>query len=303
MTEAGSARGTPEMTKLIASYSLDMRASDFWEKTDELFDPDTLNSSLLEAVRRGPLSAVPDIELAVALARFAHNEYEAFGTSGSTLSNEDSALVLATLRSVLLRLGISSFDPPFRHFDSFNKYWKQNGGYGSWQARRDMLESEFEPLHLLLEEREAGSITSTLAEPISPHRLTGWPRVDEELMELRRHFESATTQQDYSNVGNDAVSVLEALSAAVYEHEKHRRNSEEPEPPVASTKDRLDRYVEVHLPGKENAEMRKLTRATIEMAQSVKHRRATVTRTAAGVAADAVILLCNLLRRIASAVQ
>lgn len=276
-----------------------MRANDFWVPNDDPLDRDTLNESLMDAIRRGPVPVGSDIEVAVALARFAHNEFESFGTDGMTsLNNEDSALVLAALRSVLLRLGITSFNVPFRHFDSFNKYWKQNGGQGSWQARRNMLDQEFEPLHALLDEREAGSITSTLADPISPRRLTGWPRVDEEISELRRHFESASTQQDYSNVGNDAVSVLEALSAAAYDHEKHRRPEDESEPPVASTKDRFDRYIEASLPGKENAEMRKLARATIEMAQAVKHRRSTVTRMSAGVAADSVIVLSNLMRRI-----
>ena len=42
--------------------------------------------------------------------------------------------------------------------------------------------------------------------------------------------------------------------------------------------------------------MRRLARAVIEMAEAVKHGRAT--RTKAGVAADAGILLANLLRRI-----
>ena len=149
----------------------------------------------------------------------------------------------------------------------------------------------------MLDEREAGSITSTLVAAISPHRVTGWPRVDEEISELRRHFESASTQQDYSNIGNDCVAILEALSETVYVHDKHRRG-EEPEPSVASTKARLDRFIEVELVGSNNAELRKLARAAIEFAQAVKHRRATVSRTEAGLAADAVILIANILRRV-----
>jgi len=55
--------------------------------------------------------------------------------------------------------------------------------------------------------------------------------------------------------------------------------------------------VEARLPGADNAEMRRLARTVIEMAEAVKHGRAP-TRTKTGVAADAVILLANLLRRI-----
>jgi hypothetical protein len=198
---------------------------------------------------------------------------------------------------VLRRLGVGTFDPPYRDFNTFTKYWKTQGASGSWQARRDLLDADFEPLHKVLDEREAGSIESNLATAISPHKVTGWPRVDEELSELRRHFETASTRQDYSNVGNDVVAVLEALSATVYDHALHG-NTDEPEPPVANTKTRLDRYIEAALPGRTNAELRKLARASVELAQAVKHRRETVTRMEAGLAADAIILLSNMLRRI-----
>ncbi|WP_254707622.1 MULTISPECIES: hypothetical protein [Rhodococcus] len=291
-----------------------MRPSEFWsERTIE--DPDpwgspdpwggserverTLNTDMLQAIARGPLADHPDIEVAVALARFAHEEFEGYGTGGAEISSDDSILVVRALKAVLGRLGITTFDLPFRDFNTFYKYWRQEGASGSWQARRDILDEHFEPLHKVLDEREAGSITSTLATPISPHKVTGWPRVDEEISELRRHFETASTQQDYSNVGNDCVSLLEALSATVYDHSRHQRGDDS-EPPVASTKIRLERYIEVELVGSDNAELRKLARATIEVAQAVKHRRTTTSRTDAGIAADAVILLANMLRRIQS---
>lgn len=49
--------------------------------------------------------------------------------------------------------------------------------------------------------------------------------------------------------------------------------------------------------GRESATARRLVRASIEMAQEVKHSD-TPTRRDAGLAADAVILLANLLRRL-----
>jgi hypothetical protein len=59
----------------------------------------------------------------------------------------------------------------------------------------------------------------------------------------------------------------------------------------------MDRYVQAQLPGAGNAEMRWFARATIELAQAVKHR-GTPTRREAGVVGDAVILLANILRRL-----
>lgn len=285
-----------------------MKSWDFWiERTVPGPDPwgggesteRVLDEQLLKSITQGPLADRTDIEVAVALARFAHEEFEGYGTGGADISQDDSVLVLRALKAVLTRSGITTFDPPFRDFNTFYKHWRTEGavGPGGWQARRDILDKYFEPLHTLLDEREAGSITSTLAAAISPRKVTGWPRVDEEISELRRHCESASTQQDYSNVGNDCVAILEALSASVYDHSRHQRGNDA-EPPVASTKARLDRYVEVEFTGAENAELRKLARATIELAQAVKHRRATVSRIEAGIAADAVILLANMLRRI-----
>jgi hypothetical protein len=117
---------------------------------------------------------------------------------------------------------------------------------------------------------------------MSPRRSTGWPGVDEEISKLRRHFESARTQQDYSNVGNDCVAVIAASSRVAYDHVRHGRPGEN-EPPSGNTKDRLHRIVEVELIGATNAGMRKLVRVSIEMAQAVKHPRNTITRTEAGV--------------------
>lgn len=274
-----------------------MKSWEFWH--DQPNGTRVLDVQTLQALTRGPLQGKSDLEVAVALARFTHEEFEDFGTKGAEITDLQSGIVMQALKAVLMRLGIRNFSLPFRDFPTFQKYWKAEGasGGGGWQARRDILHTFFDALHKVLDEREAGSIVSTLATPVSPQKVTGWPKVDEELSELRRHFESASTQQDYSNVGNDCVAVLEALSESVYDQAKHKRG-DEPEPPVDKTKDRLDRFIEVELVGAENAELRKLARATIELAQAVKHRRATVTRLEAGISSDAVILLSNLLRRI-----
>ena len=282
-----------------------MRTWDFYRPGEEVVSnawgsevtqQSAIDVDLLEGLLRGPNPEHGDIEVAVPLARVVHEEYEAYGTHGSPLSNDDSRLLIRTLKAVLDRLGIDTFDPPFRDFETFHKYWRANDGYGSWQARRDMLDDRFDALHEMLDARETDSLTGALADPISPRKATGWQRVDEELNEMRRHFQAARTEQDYSNVGNDAVAALEALSAASYEHARHGGPSDV-EPPVPNTKARLSRVVEVELPGSENAELRKLVRAAIELAQAAKHRR-NGDRRSAGMAADAVLLVVNLVRRL-----
>lgn len=256
-----------------------------------------LDVDLLGRIRRGPIADHEDIEVAVPLARLVHDDLERYGTSGNTeMTEQGMREALLALRAVVGRLGISDFDVPFRDFGTFRSWWLKNNAYGSWQARRDLLSGIFDPLHNQLADIEQRALTSSLVQPISPHARTGWSAVDTEISELRRHFLSARTPQDYRNVGQDCVAVTEALSRHVYDPRRHLREGEE-EPPVANTKQRLDRFVDDAAPGPDNAAIRKLARAVIELAQHVKHST-TPTRREAGIAADAVIQLANLLRRL-----
>lgn len=278
-----------------------MRQEDFYV---ELAAPDpwgahkrVLDEDLIVRIFAGT-DARSDTEVAVPLARLVHDEFEAFGTDGSqNVTEAHSRGVMSALRAVLGRLNVP-FAPPFADFPEFRTYWRRNGatGEGGWQARRDILAELLNPIHDQLADLQAGGLRAVLAQPITTHPRTGWTRVDDEIAELRRHFQGARTPQDYRNVGNDCVIVLERLSEAAYVEGRHLQPNEEV-PPVAKTKDRLDRVVEVDLAGSENAELRKLVRAAIEQAQAVKHR--TPNRRHAGVAADSVILLANIFRRLA----
>lgn len=137
---------------------------------------------------------------------------------------------------------------PWRDFSTFKGYWLRNGCSGSWQARRDLLNELFVPVRVELDRREEAQFGAVNAEAVSPHIKTGWPRVDQELAELRRRFRTAVTMQDYRDVGSRAVAVLEALSCTIYDPAVHLRDGET-EPPPDKTKQRLSRYVEDSLAG------------------------------------------------------
>lgn len=277
-----------------------MRPDDFFKDAPDhwgLGASRQVDHELLISLRRGPAEAWDDRQLAVALARLAHDDLEAFGTGGGEQLNEaEMRDALLALRAVAKRIGLGDPDIPFRDYGTFKTYWLRNDAYGSWQARRDLLNAIFDPIHDRLIELETGELASSLAQPVSPRGRTGWAKVDEELTEMRRHFEIAQSPQDHRNVGNDAVTVTEALSRQVYDPDRHLREGED-EPAVSKTKQRLERFVEDALPGRDSVAARRLVRASIEMTQEVKHSD-TPTRRDAGLAADAVILLANLLRRL-----
>ena len=279
-----------------------MRPADFFTRDEalELFLGErvaTLNEEMLEELRRRPLAEKTDLDVALPLARLVHDELRASGTGGGGDINDDDSMQLAiqALQQTVRRLGIN-FKLPFRDLTAFHTWWVDNGAYGSWQARRDLLSKLFEPLHDQLADMELATFDARLVDPIPPHARTGWSAVDTEISELRKHFNGARTPQDYRAVGLDCVAVTEALSATVYDSSRHLR-SEEEEPPVAKTKLRLERFIEDSAPGPDDAALRKLARAAIEYAQHVKHSE-TPTRREAGIAADAVIQLANMLRRL-----
>ena len=76
----------------------------------------------------------------------------------------------------------------------------------------------------------------------------------------------------------------------------HLRDGET-EPAVDKTKQRIGRYVEDSLAGKDNEAMRGVANKVIELAHSVKHSTQP-TRREAGIVADSVIMLANILRRV-----
>ena len=284
-----------------------MRADDFftervnaeipgWDMNGEPWTVITsFDEEFLDELRRKPAAGRDDLEVAIALAQLVHDELESYGTNGhQRLDEQQIALAIRALSAVLKRLGVQ-FELPYRNFSTFRTFWIRNDCGGSWQARRDLLDERFEPLHHRLMRLEETTLEA-LANPVSPRAETGWPVVDEEIKELRRRFQSSTTAQDYRAVGTHCVGVLDALSRTVYDPSRHLREGEMVPPPDKS-KQRIGRYVEAALAGPKHEDLRALTNKAIEFAHHVKHSP-TPTRREAGIAADAVILLANILRRL-----
>jgi hypothetical protein len=271
---------------------------------DPLAEPDPwggrrrqqVNVPLLDALRSGPPDGSDDVAVAIGLSRLIHEDLEAFGTAGGeVMTNDQMGLAIRAQRAVLARVGIT-FDLPWRDLKTFRNHWIREGCANSYQARRDLLDQHFESLHTRLIDLEDREFRSVLAEAVSPHFGTGWPKVDEEIRELTRRFRSSSTPQDYRAVGTHCMGVLDALSRTVYKPQRHLREGET-EPPVDKSKQRIGRYIEDAVPGKSNEEVRGVANKVIELAHRVKHSE-TPTRRDAGISADAVILLANILRRL-----
>lgn len=263
------------------------------ELTEEVLD-----ETLLRRIRSGPIDGRADQEVATALNRLVRTELEKRATDATQKLDEGGIeLAQKTLKTVLWRLGIS-FDLPWRNFEEFRAYWMERGltGFGSWQARRDLLTDFFQPILAELDRLEEIQDRGQVATAVSPHTELGWPEVDREVEALRQRFRSAQSAADYRDVGNRSVAVLEALSRTLYDPQKHLREGES-EPPIDKTAIRLGRYVEDSLAGRDHEDVRGVVKKTSDLAHKVKHRPA-ATRRDAGIAADAAVMLANILRRV-----
>lgn len=256
-----------------------------------------LDLGLMDRLARGPIASDNDLTTAIVLARFVNTEYELFGTSGGNcLSNDEARVALRTLRLVLERWHLD-LRPPWRDFDSFRTHWLDQGCSGSWQARRELLARHFTPVLDALDRAEEEEFRATLAEAVSPRHATGWLGVDREVDALRQRFRTAVTEQDYRDVGNRSVAVMEALSATVYDPAVHCPAGQEV-PPVDKTDIRIGAYIDQRMTGGANKKLRGLVKAASAFAHSVKHS-STPDRTSAGISADGVLMLANILRRLA----
>ena len=267
-----------------------MRESELWiEEPSDPLDPwgkirRSVNIDLIKNLARGPIAGDDDLESAMSLARLVRGAYTSFGTDGTAnVEPEESRIILRALKMMLERRGLT-FDPPWRDYDSFKSHWVSVGQH-------------FAPIIEALEKAEDDQIRSDLVEPVSPHANTGWARVDTEIAGLRQRFLTATAMQDYRDCGNRSVAVLEALSATVFDPAKHWAAGEKP-PPVDKTDLRIGAYIAERMGGKENEELRGLVKKASAFAHKVKHSPR-ADRVNAGIAADAVILLANMLRRLA----
>jgi len=274
-------------------------ADDIWRGGLSGVSGDRVNLSLLEQIRRAPVTTTPDAEVAETFLRQLRSDLEAYGTDGMTrLRDDDLPVAIRTACEVTRRLGVA-FDVPFRTYAEWRTYWMERSCKGSWMCRRKLVRELFdEPLTAVRRLAERAD-HQTLGEPISPAGRTGWREVDAEISEVRRLFGMAATPSDYANVGNSCVRLVETISAAVWDPARHSAPGEQ-DPPIDQTKTRFDRVVEVEAAGPASAPIRRLARATIEFANHLKHG-GTPTRRKAGLAADAVISLAHVFRRLRDA--
>jgi hypothetical protein len=179
-------------------------------------------------------------------------------------------------------------DPnPFRDLWAWYGYYSQR--LPRWHERRTFIRELYDPLYAKLDALAEQDIGTRLEGEADR---TGWERVDDQIVQLRRRYAVALTVEDFQAVGLLCRDIFVSLSEAVFAPERHvPTGSQAP----ATLRDTLFAVVQHEASGAANKELRALLKANIDYANKVQHDR-TATRNQARAVAEATIATVTLIR-------
>ena len=175
------------------------------------------------------------------------------------LSGEDSALILGCLQEV----------------------WPLRGGFSSLAIRDVVYRVDLDTL---------GDMPHGLFQS-----LTGWPRVDRTLDEIRTRLQVASNEEHFQAVGVLCREALISLAGAVFDQDKHPPlSAEDVATSTTDARRMLDRYVAAEAHGKSDATIRRYVKIALQFANEVQHQRTASYRSTA-LCAEATASLVNII--------
>ena len=152
----------------------------------------------------------------------------------------------------------------------------------TYRSRREYVAKIFQPL---IETITSGSTVQ--------FEITGWPRVDRTVAELRNRLASAKNEEQFQAVGLLCREVLISLGQAVFVAGQHPTLDGVAASPT-DAKRMLEAYIMATLEGGKNEYARKHARAAIDLALHLQHKRTATFRDAA-LCVEATVSATNLL--------
>ncbi len=120
-------------------------------------------------------------------------------------------------------------------------------------------------------------------EPLTPFtHPTGWDRVDRTMDKLREQLMTATTEEDFEQIGHRCREALISLAQATFDRQRHSSISDDGKK-ISSTdvKRMIEQYLAVEFSGPGNQAARKCVRSTYDLAVALQHSRDATYRDAA----------------------
>ena len=224
-------------------------------------------------------------ELLVALG-YLRNVMTSVATGGPRIDevNEEYQKTYSNIVSELSHRHIENPLPYGSLWDWYGRW--SSGDMPTYKARRNYTSELFEPLINLVR-------TGTKA----PLPQTGWPRVDRIVGDLRNKLAESTKEEDFQTIGLLCRETLISLAQAVFIPDLHK-TSDEVTPSQTDAKRMLEAYILTEFSGSANEELRKHSRAALELAVALQHRR-TASFKDAGICVEATTSIVNIIAIVA----
>lgn len=188
----------------------------------------------------------------------------------------------------LKRLGIEN-PFPWRSLWDWHGKWS-SGEFPSYASRRRYIREIAEPAELELERRRSqGSVTDWGS------RGTTWGSLEERLTGLKTELDRAAGLDDLQDVGRRAREIIIDAAAFVFQESMTPANEEPPK--KGDAKQQIEFFLSDAAGGTAHVELRRLIRATWDLANAVTHS-SSATRIDAFAAAQATVVLVRCLQEI-----
>lgn len=162
---------------------------------------------------------------------------------------------------------------PFKDLWEWYGKWS-DGSLPTYQSRRTFLSETFTPIIEIITGMKTASVNPVFEEP------TGWNRVDRSMGEIKLRLAQASSEEQYQGIGLLARETLISLAQAVYDPELHP-STDGIVPSKTDAKRMLEAYISSVLPGKNNENIRRHGKASLDLANDLTHRRTADFRLAA----------------------
>ena len=187
---------------------------------------------------------------------------------------------------VLLNSCIQDDPNPFSDLWGWFEYWK-NEPLPTYQSRREHINELYADLI------DALSVSDNFKSFIPEEYITGWERVDRNIKKIRLSLSSAKNEEDFQSIGLLCREAMISLAQAVFDPDSHKKYLES-EPSKTDARRMLEGFISAELSGNSNEELKRHTKSTLALANTLQHKR-TATRKDAELCVEATRTIINLI--------
>lgn len=172
-------------------------------------------------------------------------------------------------------LGSLGFNNPIPYTDLWRWYGKwSSGDLPTYQSRREYIIGLIEPIKTALRDSKPSHLGDGHQQLMREIEITGWPRVDRTLSEIRTRLELASNEEQFQSIGHLCREALISLAEIIFDPDQHPRlENDNVEPSPTDAKRRLERYLAATVKGERNYSARKYAKASLDLANNLQHDR------------------------------